>query len=141
MTIGCHSGLTERSVPLAEVLAGPHELRLSVSPKSASPGDHVTVTVEFENTGKETLWIPRDQETCLWYEQGGASGGSLLPSACDGLRHVKVSPGRKVSYEKDFVVPALYGEIRIYVWNRRDAGVSLEVRKESLPSSQPTPGS
>ena len=145
-TSGCHSGLTESSSTLADVdvLAGPYQLRLSVSPKSAVPSDHVTVSVEFENTGSAALWIPRNQETCLSYEQGGTSGGGLTPSSCDGIRYVKVSPGKVVRYEKDFVVPPLYGEIKIHLLNRRDISVPLEVKRgpnsEGSVSQQPTPG-
>jgi len=130
---GCHSGLVEQSVPLADVLAGPYALRLSVNPKSASPGEHVTVAVEFENTGTATLWIPRRQEICLSYEQDGAGNGHLPPSACDGLRFVKVSPGKTVRYENDFGVPAGNGNVKLFLLNRPDVSVPLEVKKSAPP--------
>lgn len=131
---GCQSGLVSEAVDPARALAGPYALRLALDRPVASPGETVLVSIEFENTGPGDLWIPRQREVFFGYEQKSEFGevsAEEWQSSCDGLEYVRVKPGRRVKYEKDFPVPAQYGEIGIFITANREVKVPLTVvRKE-----------
>jgi hypothetical protein len=131
MASGCQSSLTSAAIDPAKALAGPYRLHLSLDRKSASPGDLVYAAIEFENTGASDLWIPRRRELFFGFDKNSKSGSSSVEnweSSCDGLAFVRVKPGQTVQYEKGFVVPALLGEISVYLTINRQVTVPLWVK-------------
>lgn len=124
---GCHSAPREEDVPAERVLASPYSLRLAIVPESARPGEQVTVTAEFTNTGSTALWVPRKRELFPQYRQEGGGGGSWA-SSCDGIRYVRLRPGESVRYEIPFEVPLLdAGTAEIYFPIRPDIAVRLTI--------------
>lgn len=134
---GCQSLPREEAVAPERVLAGPYLLRLDVSPKTARPGERVTVIAEFKNTGSGVLWVPRRRELFLGYRQGGA-GGESWSSSCDGILYVRLQPRQSVRYELSFEVPSLVGQIEIYTSVRRDIAVPLTVESWFAPQKEAT---
>jgi hypothetical protein len=104
----------------------------------------VYAAIEFENTGRDVLWIPRRREVFFGYEQKsgfGVSSGEEWSSSCDGIQYVRVKPGQKVRYEKGFIVPALKGEIDVYITANRAVTAPLLVdRNAAAPTSVPSGG-
>lgn len=134
------SKLVEEEVDLSAVLASPYELKLFASPAHGSPGKKILITIAFTNTGDGPLWIPRDREVTLGYQRGGDSLEVLPPSACDGLKFVRVRPGDTVRYEQEYEIPDTEpGPIQVYTIRRRDISTTVEVlEKRSNKSPQPT---
>jgi hypothetical protein len=126
---GCASGNTRlEDVPLSQVLAGPYELRLSVIPTSASPGESVAVTIEFENTGQGPLWVPRNDRLFLNF-RGSQDGGGNWSSTYDA-RSVRLGAGKKLEYTKNFQAPDVNGPIQIFLLENRSVHAVLEIRKQ-----------
>ena len=122
--------LVEEAVELSAVLASPHELKLTASPDHGAPGSEISITIVFTNTGNGPLWIPRDREVTLGYQRDGELMETLSPSACDGLKFVRVSPGASVRYKQKYEIPnTASGPIEVFMAGRRDASTTVEVLK------------
>ena len=129
---GCQSAPSSASLDPSLALRGPYQLRLSLDRPQAAPGELVHATLEFENTGRDTLWVPTRSELFFGYEQRsatGVSGGQEYRSTCSGLRYVAVKPGTTLKVEKGFVVPAMCGEIRVFVTVKPEVAAPLEVTR------------
>lgn len=127
---GCGSVPASQGVDLARVLQGPYELRLALDRASAAPGETVTASIEFENTGRTTLWIPRQREVFFGFEQtigNFSTSRESGESSCDGLEFVPVRPGRKVKYEKAFPAPDLPGPVTVHITANRQVTVPLMI--------------
>jgi hypothetical protein len=132
---GCQSTLILSGDTPVKALSGPYELKLTLDRKSASPGELVYASIEFENTGSDVLWIPRRREVFFGFEQKGASSESW-ESSCDGFQYVRVKPREKVRYEKGFSAPDFYGEVSVYITVDRKVSAPLVVKKKE-PNQPP----
>jgi hypothetical protein len=126
----CPAALVLSGDAVVKPLDGPYELRLSLDRASVVQGETVTATIEFKNTGKRVLWIPRQREIFFGFEQENTSSESWT-SSCDGLQYVKVKPGRTIRYEKAFQAPGMEGEVRVYVTADRKVSSLLTVKRLS----------
>ncbi len=54
----------------------------------------------------------------------------IWSSSCEGLRFVRVPPGKSVSYQQKYVIPDTSpGPIQVYMTQRRDIFTVVEVRE------------
>lgn len=127
---GCPAALVLSGDAVVKPLDGPYELRLTLDRAEAFPGEQISATIEFKNTGKRILWIPRQREIFFGFEQDNSVSESWT-SSCDGLQYVKVKPGKTVRYEKDFVVPGMEGEVGVFVTVNRKVFAPLVVKRLS----------
>lgn len=127
---GCQSPPALSGDVAVRPLDGPYELRLTLDRRSSSPGERVNASIEFENTGSDVLWIPRQREVFFGFEQKGPFEVSSEEgeSSCDGLQYVRVRPGQKVRYEKEFAAPGIHGEVSVYITADRRVSVPLLVK-------------
>lgn len=127
---GCPAALVLSGNAAVKPLDGPYELRVTLDRDSAHSGEEVSATIEFKNTGKQVLWIPRQREIFFGFETDNTSSESWS-SSCDGLQYVKVKPGKTIRYEKAFVAPDLEGEVKVFVTANRKVSALLKVKRLS----------
>jgi hypothetical protein len=128
---GCGSVPMSQAVDPNKVLRGPYELRLSLDRPTAYRGELVYASIEFENTGSETLWIPRRREVFFGFEKKtafGSSSSESWASSCDGLKFVPVKPGKKVRYEKGFAAPDMVGEVSVFITADRKVSTPVVIK-------------
>lgn len=124
----CSSIPRAQSVDPALALHQPYKLRLSLNQEEANSSDIVIAYIEFENTGKEVLWVPKRSDLEFGFEYGS----SMIESSQSfghgrGLQFVPVRPGKTLKYEKGFIVPQMYGSLHVYITANREITAPLSV--------------
>ncbi|MDQ5979788.1 MAG: hypothetical protein QG602_2763 [Verrucomicrobiota bacterium] len=127
---GCPAALVLSGNMAVKPLDGPYELRLTLDRDSVHPAEEVSATIEFKNTGKRVLWIPRQREIFFGFETANTTSESWS-SSCDGLQYVRVNPGKTIRYEKAFVAPDMEGAVKVFVTANRKVFALLTVTRLS----------
>lgn len=84
------------------------------------------VSIEFENTSRSVVAVPKGYDIHLSYHSADGSGSSW------GSKHSiesepRLRPGQSLRYTKDFVAPWSYGPVEIFTDVRNDVSTTLEV--------------
>ncbi len=97
-------------------LDGPFELRVFPERAEANPDELVSFTLEIENTGKSTIWIPLRNAVFPQLElvtHLGSYAESSWSSHCSGIEYIALKPGRTHRYSMGVKSPDSPGELRL----------------------------